>query len=142
MKQNAQRILTALALAGALASPAAAAEPAGVWTAAEGKSRVRVSKCGANLCGSVIWLREPNDESGKPKVDIHNADASLRTRPIVGAPVLLSMAPEGELWRGRIYNAEDGKTYSATFKLVGDSQAQVQGCVAAVFCKTQTWTRN
>lgn len=139
------RFIAAALAFGALAASAAtalAADPTGVWTAAEGKSRVRVTKCGASLCGSVVWLREPNDETGKPKLDIHNADAGARGRPIIGVPVLLAMAPEGDLWRGRIYNAEDGKTYSATFKLSGDSQAQVQGCVAAVFCKTQTWTRN
>ena len=144
MTRRSRFIAAALAF-GALAASAAAAlaaDPTGVWTAAEGKSRVRVTKCGANLCGSVVWLREPNDEAGKPRLDIHNADAGARGRPIMGVPVLLSMAPEGDLWRGRIYNAEDGKTYSATFKLSGDSHAQVQGCVAAVFCKTQTWTRN
>ena len=124
-----------------LAAPVHAAEPAGTWLAAEGKSQVRVSKCGANLCGSVVWLKSPNDEGGKPKLDIHNADPGLRARPILGVPVLLSMAPEGDLWRGRIYNAEDGKTYAATFKLSGERAAVVQGCVAAVFCKTQTWTR-
>ena len=144
MARTSTYIAVAMALA-ALTAPVAgalAAEPTGVWTAAEGKSRVKISKCGANLCGSVVWLREPNDEAGKPKLDIHNADAGARGRPILGVPVLLSMAPEGDLWRGRIYNAEDGKTYSATFKLSGDAQATVQGCVAAVFCKTQTWTRN
>lgn len=125
-----------------LASAALGAEPAGVWSAAEGQSRVKVSACGANLCGSVVWLREPNGEDGKPKLDIRNADPSLRSRPIVGSAVLLSLAPEGGLWRGRIYNAQDGKTYSATFKLIGENKAEVQGCVAAVFCKSQIWTRN
>lgn len=133
------------ALAGAIALfslPALAADPTGLWTAAEGKSRVKVSRCGANLCGSVAWLKEPLDEAGKPKLDYHNENTGLRTRPMLGVPILLSMAPEGEIWRGRIYNAEDGKTYSATFKLLDNDSAQVQGCVAAVFCKSQVWTRN
>ena len=125
-----------------LAFPALAADPTGVWTAAEGKSRVKVSHCGANLCGSVVWLKEPLDEAGKPKLDYHNENTGLRSRPMMGVPILLSMAPEGETWRGRIYNAEDGKTYSATFKLLTDNSAQVQGCVAAIFCKSQVWTRN
>ena len=133
--------LAACALLLAAPAPALAAEPTGTWLAAEGKSHVRVSKCGANLCGSVVWLKAPNDDGGKPKLDIHNAEPGQRSRPIMGVPVLLSMAPEGDLWRGRIYNAEDGKTYAATFKLSGEREAVVQGCVAAVFCKTQTWTR-
>ena len=125
-----------------LCTPALAADPAGMWTAAEGKSRVRVSHCGANLCGGVAWLKEPNDEAGKPKLDYHNENTALRTRPMIGVPILLSMVPEGETFRGRIYNAEDGKTYSATFKMLTDNSAQVQGCVAAIFCKSQVWTRN
>ena len=124
-------------------APAFAGDPAGMWTAAEGKSRVRVAPCGKNLCGTVAWLREPNDENGKPKTDHMNANASLRSRPIMGLPILLSMAPDGaDRWKGSIYNAEDGKTYSATFTITGSSNAQVQGCVAAIFCKSQTWTRN
>ena len=53
-----------------LAAPALAAEPTGVWSTAEGKSHVRVSRCGTNLCGNVIWLKVPNDEAGKP-TDLH-----------------------------------------------------------------------
>ena len=86
MARTSTYIAVAMALA-ALTAPVAgalAAEPTGVWTAAEGKSRVKISKCGANLCGSVVWLREPNDETGKPKLDIHNADAGARGRPIIG----------------------------------------------------------
>ena len=133
--------LFAAALLG-LTLPVLAADPAGTWTAAEGKSRVKVNHCGANLCGNLVWLREPTDENGKPKLDYHNANTGLRSRPMIGVTILESMVPEGDLWRGRIYNAEDGKTYSATFKMLTDNSAQVQGCVAAIFCKTQIWTRN
>ena len=131
------------AIVSMLASTCAqAADPAGTWTAAEGKSRVKISHCGANLCGSVVWLREPNDDSGKPKTDGRNADAALRSRPIIGIQVLQSLVPNGETWKGRIYNAEDGKTYAASFRLQGDNSALVQGCAAVVFCKSQVWTRN
>ena len=126
----------------AFAVPALAGDPTGTWTAAEGKSKVRISRCGASLCGNLVWLREPNDEAGKAKLDYHNENAALRSRPMIGVPILLAMAPEGEAFRGSIYNAEDGKTYAATLKQLSDNSVQVQGCVAAVFCKTQVWTRN
>lgn len=140
-KSSFRLAIMAAALAG-LCAPALAADPAGMWTAAEGKSRVRISHCGASLCGNLAWLKEPNDEAGKAKLDYHNENTGLRSRPMIGVPILLSMAPDGDSFRGRIYNAEDGKTYSATFKMLTDNSAQVQGCVAAIFCKTQIWTRN
>ncbi len=128
-------------LSAAVAGSALAADPLGVWTTEDGEGRVRVSQCGANLCGNLVWLKEPNDATGAPKKDFRNEDAAKRSRPMLGVPVLLAMAPSGSEWKGSIYNAGDGKTYSASFKLMGDSQAQVQGCVAAVFCKSQVWTR-
>ena len=133
----------ATALFGGSMVPAIAGDATGVWTTAEGKAQVRVAACGAALCGTIIWLKEPNGPDGKPKVDEHNEDAAKRTSPILGSAVLLSMKPNGEdLWKGSVYNAEDGKTYSATFKLQGTRSADLQGCVAAIFCKSQVWTRN
>ncbi len=42
---------------------------------------------------------------------------------------------------GEIYNAEDGKTYSATLTLNVNDTLNVRGCVFVPLCKTQTWTR-
>ena len=136
-------IALGLALAGPALSPACAADATGVWTTAEGKAHVRVAACGSALCGTVIWMREPNGPDGRPKLDDKNEDPSRRTRPIMGSAVLLGLQPNGaDQWKGSIYNAEDGKTYSATFTLQGSTSAQLQGCVAAIFCKSQVWTRN
>ena len=143
MKRHLLIAAAAMGLAALTDAPAYAGDPAGVWTAAEGKSRVRVAPCGKNICGNVAWLREPNDDDGKPKLDKQNSNTALRTRPILGVPILLSMAPDGtDKWKGSIYNAEDGKTYAATFTLTSANSAQVQGCVAGIFCKSQTWSRN
>ena len=120
---------------------ASAAEPDGTWVTGAGKSHVRVSHCGAAICGNVVWLAEPNDENGKPKTDYHNESEAKRSRPMMGVPILLSMAPDGDSYSGKIYNAEDGKTYSAHFKLTDDNHAEVKGCVLGIICKSQTWTR-
>ncbi len=42
---------------------------------------------------------------------------------------------------GKIYNAEDGKTYSAEITMTGNDQLNLRGCVFKPFCRTQTWTR-
>lgn len=121
--------------------PALAGDPSGLWLTDDGGAKIKVAKCGANICGSIAWLRDPNDANGKPKVDTNNLDTSKRNRPIVGVPIVLSMKPDGtDKWSGQIYNAEDGKTYSGSLTLNG-STMNVQGCVS-IFCKTKTWTRS
>ena len=122
-------------------SPALAGDPAGMWLSQDGDVKMKVSHCGANICGTIAWLKEPNDKNGKPKVDANNADASKRNRPVMGTAIILPMKADGaDKWSGQVYNAEDGKTYSGSFALSGANKADLKGCVA-IICKTKTWTR-
>lgn len=128
----------------ALGSAAFAAEPAGNWLTQNGASRIRIADCGGALCGSIVWLKEPNDaETGKPKTDKNNADSAKRSRPLIGTQIVLSMKPNGaNKWTGQVYNAEDGKTYSGNITMTGDNALQLQGCaLGGLVCKSQTWTR-
>ena len=57
------------------APAASAADPTGTWVTENGRSHVRVTNCGGALCGSIIWLKEPNDPAtGKPLASISQAD--------------------------------------------------------------------
>ena len=137
-------ISTAALLAGPqMIAPAFAADPLGTWYTADNDSQVRIVNCGGALCGSLIWLKEPNDpDTGKPKLDKHNADASKQSRPLLGVPIVLGMTPSGpNQWSGNVYNASDGKTYSGSFTMTGDTTADLKGCVMSILCKTQIWTR-
>lgn len=119
-----------------------AAEPSGVWSMSNGKVTVKVSNCGANLCARIVGLKEPISKiDGKPKVDRENPDPSLRNRPLMGLSILVGMKPTGKgEWKGAIYNPDDGKTYSATVKHQGNTM-KVKGCVASIFCKTNTFMK-
>ena len=138
-------ILRAAAIAFAVLgfSDVASADPIGTWLTENGRSRVRISDCGGALCGTIIWLKEPNDpETGKPKTDKNNADESKRGRALIGVPIVLSMKPSGaDKWSGQVYNAEDGKTYSGSITMQGANALQLEGCVMGFLCKSQTWTR-
>ena len=60
-------------------------DPAGVWLTQSGDARIKVHRCGAALCGRVVWLKEPTDKAtGKPQLDDKNADPAQRTRPVMG----------------------------------------------------------
>lgn len=133
--RTAAAVLTALVATGT--ATAFAGDATGVWLRASGSAKIRIAKCGDALCGTVVWEREP-------RKDVHNPDASKRNDPIVGRRVLLGLKPAGdERWKGEVYNAEDGKTYTGYVTLVGADQLKLQGCVlGGLICKSDTWSRS
>ncbi len=136
--------LTAFAAVFCLAfGGSALADPRGVWRTPGGKSHVEIAPCDDKLCGRIVWLKEPNNEKGLPKRDAENSDESLRSRPILGLPLLTGFPqePDDGAWRGgEIYNPEDGKTYRSVLEPKGADLLEVNGCVF-IFCKTQEWKR-
>jgi uncharacterized protein (DUF2147 family) len=136
-------VLAAAAFACLLALPARAADPTGVWLTEGGKSRIRIAECAGALCGTIVWLKEPNDAQGRPKMDRNNAEPALRNRPLVGVPILIDMKPNGpNKWSGQVYNAEDGKMYTANLTSQGPNAVRLEGCVlGGLICKGQTWSR-
>ena len=133
--------LLAIALVGASTLASFAVDPIGTWRTEE-DATVRVSNCGGALCATIVSIREPNDpQTGKPKTDIYNADASKRNRSIIGVQILMGLRPQGaNNWSGQVYNPEDGKTYDANVVLENADTLKVQGCVLFI-CKTKIWTR-
>ncbi len=138
-------VVSAIALALISIAPALAADPFGTWLTGDKKGKVKIVNCGGALCGNLVWLLEPNDpETNKPKTDKHNADAGKKGRPLLGIPIVLSMKPEGaDQWKGQVYNAEDGNTYSGSFAMTGANSAELKGCImGGLICKAQSWTRS
>ena len=119
--------------------------PIGLWLTEGGKSRVSIKKCGTTLCGRIVWLKEPLTKDNKPKTDINNPDKSLRSRPILGLPLLVGFSgiPIDNVWKdGQIYNPEDGKTYSANLTMMDGDRMKVRGYVGLpLFGKSTEWLR-
>jgi uncharacterized protein (DUF2147 family) len=135
------RIVTAAAALLFSASLASAA-PFGLWLLPKGKGQVRVAECGGELCATIVSLKKPNDKQGRPKVDRKNPDPAKRSRPVVGLSLLTGMKPEGEAWKGRVYNPDDGRTYYGSVTQDGEAKLRLQGCiVSGLLCKTQVLTR-
>ena len=118
--------LTAYAALGLLASVSAATaqEVVGTWERDTGASRVRFSKCGDALCGSLSWLKDTN---GPAKV---------------GQRIFYDMKPNGaNKWSGSAFNPEDSKTYSGTMTLSGGTLTTA-GCVmGGLICRSVKWNR-
>ena len=44
-------------------------------------------------------------------------------------------------YAGSIYNPENGKIYSITMQAKGSNKLEVEGCVLAVLCGSESWSR-
>jgi uncharacterized protein (DUF2147 family) len=138
---NRLRNLIAVAVLLAVSAPAwaEAASPIGQWLLPSGKTRVEIYACGEALCGRVV--ASPGAEAGDPRHDENNPDPALRTRPLAGIEILHGLVRKGDEWSGgSIYNPGNGHIYDARLSMQGETQLQVQGCVAFI-CKAQVWTR-
>jgi uncharacterized protein (DUF2147 family) len=125
-----------LACAPALAHAQAGPQPLGTWLTPGKDSQIRISRCGAALCGTVAKVM-----AGEAK-DIHNPDPALRGRSLVGAALTRDMHPAGEGWEGSLYNFRDGRTYSGKLAMKGPNVLELSGCVlGGLICKKQMWTR-
>jgi uncharacterized protein (DUF2147 family) len=140
-------IVTAAVLAPSSQSLAASADPTGYWVKpdAERESKIQVFKCGkgrTRLCAKIAWLKDPHDSRGQPLHDIRNEDPSLRGRPIVGLAIFTGLTPSApSTWTGKIYNPEDGHTYSATLTVLSQRQILLRGCKAWLLCGERQWFR-
>jgi uncharacterized protein (DUF2147 family) len=108
----------------------------GVWLNPENKSHTEFYKCGGGLCAKIVKV-----EDGQ-KTDDKNPDAAKRNRPIVGLVIMENAKKSGDkAWSGTLYNRADGKNYSGTVTVKSKGAVDLSGCVAAVFCKTTTFSR-
>lgn len=112
----------------------------GRWKTETRNAIVEIQRCGPSICGRILTSDALRANPGLR--DAKNPKPPLRTRPLRGLLILEGFQPAADGWRGgRIYNAEDGKTYSGEIRLAGRDQLKLRGCVFKPFCRTQTWTR-
>ena len=133
-----KKVLAALSMF-ALATPALAADPiAGRWITEEKDAVITIGDCGGSTCGKITkFLKAPPQGAGQR--DVNNSDPRLRSRKLLGMPVLTGFSEESDLWRGEIYDPKGGKTYRSVIRRKGNT-LEVKGCLGP-FCQTQIWRR-
>ena len=96
----------------------------GTWLRQEGAARVKIGHCGPTVCGTLVWLKDPNGP-GK-----------------VGQRVFYDMRPEdADSWAGTAFNPEDGRTYSGKM-VVSGRQLTTTGCtLGGLICKSYNWSK-
>ncbi|WP_374386426.1 DUF2147 domain-containing protein [Sandaracinobacter sp.] len=120
----------------ALAAPALAQKPVtptGVWQSPGGNTRLRLSKCGANICGKVAWA--------SPKA---KADAARGGHPnLVGMNLFENFSRTGpNSFSGRVFVPDINRSFNGTLTVTNPTTINVRGClVRNTGCRSDTWTR-
>ena len=114
------------------------------WLNASGDGQIMIYKKGDKYVGRLVWLKEPYDQDGKPKIDSKNPNASLKTRPLLGTEILKDFVYLGDgVWdQGSIYDPKTGKTYSSKMSMINNNKLSVRGYVGiSILGRTEIWQR-
>lgn len=116
-------VLASLLAAADLAA-AAGPSPFGLWARGDGKTRVRVERCGAQICAVNTWVR-----------------AGTRGERAGDRLVMNVKAVDAGRWSGTAFDIRRNRTYRLTVT-VRDRSMTTHGCVlAGVVCRNMGWTR-
>lgn len=117
----------------------------GVWFNTKKDGKIKIFEKDGKFYGKIVWLLEPNDKNdGKPKRDINNPEDSKHQDPIIGLVVLKGLSfDKNNVWDdGKIYDPENGKTYSCKMTLIDNDHLDVRGFVGfSLLGRTENWTR-
>ena len=116
----------------------------GLWQTGSGKGRVQITKYGNKFSGKIVWLRDPNDAKGNPKLDSKNPDVNRQKNTTIGITNLLGFTYEGnsEYDNGTVYDPENGKTYKCIMTLENINSLNVRAYIGFSFIgRTDVWTR-
>lgn len=134
------KILMFLSLVLLAATNVSGADPnniLGPWKTDGGDSLLEFTRCGENICGKIVWLKQPNyidskdGPVGKTKVDRKNPDPAMRNRPILGLQVMKGLSAKGnKRWeKGTCYDPETGKSYKCKMQLVSPNKLKLRGYI-------------
>jgi uncharacterized protein (DUF2147 family) len=115
----------------------------GKWLTAAGDAHVQIYPNGNKFSGKLVWLKDPLDDNGKPRLDKENPKNELTKRPILGMIFLYDFIFKDGIWEGgTIYDPKTGKTYSCKISSEGKDKINVRGFVGfSLLGRTETWTR-
>ena len=114
---------------------------AGYWMAGEGETIIEFTEIEEGVYqGKIVWIKKLADKKGQSPKDKNNPDKSLRSRDILGLPMVERAEYEEGAWVGEIYSVKNGRTVNAKFSLLGEDTLVVKVGFRG-FKRTQEWTR-
>lgn len=122
----------------------------GIWKTEREESKVEIARCGDTICGTLVWLKNPNYRDGREGtigtslLDRKNPDPALRNRPVLGLRILEGFTPLDETtWgNGTCYDPKSGKTYRGKIHLAAPDRLELRGYIGIpLFGRSAVWAR-
>lgn len=110
----------------------------GTYLTEGGKGKVMIEKTGATYSGKLAW------SVTKGALDKNNPNKANRSKPLVGKVILSGFKYAGKgVWDGgKIYDPENGKTYSCKITLKKNGDLTVRGFIGfSLLGRNTTWKR-
>lgn len=135
-----------LSLVGPAATTWVANDISGKWLNKDKDAHIKIYASSGKYYGQIVWLKVPNDpETGKPKLDKHNPDKSLRNKPVMNLLILKGLefdADDQEWTDGEVYDPKSGNDYSLTCTLKDKNTMELRGYMGiSLLGRTDIWTR-
>lgn len=124
-------LLLAAPVARGVTPPPAPVPELGLWLTDTRDAVVRISRCGAGICGEVVGMQY----SGAVPVDVHGGSKC-------GLVFIYDMRPDDGGWTGRILDPDDGHVYSSRLRMLGPDRLSLRGyLLIPLLGGTRVWTR-
>jgi uncharacterized protein (DUF2147 family) len=118
-------LTVSMTMAFALAAGVAQADsPMGQWSRGDGNAKVRMAKCGANICATNTWIKPgtPSEKAGDVLV--------MKVKPVSDSE-----------YAGTAFDPQRNMNYKITLKVNGDNMTST-GCVlGGLLCKGVNWSK-
>jgi uncharacterized protein (DUF2147 family) len=109
----------------------------GIWRDAKNEGLLKIYSCADKLCIKITKVKK------KGVRDELNPNRALRNRHLLGVSIMSDGKKTGPVvWKGHIYNPEDGRTYAGSLKLIKENKIKLTGCVlGGLFCNSEVWQK-
>lgn len=134
-------LFAAISLSG-ISETRAAPDINGKWRTPAG-AVIQINTCGNAPCGKIVSFKPPKGYTMQNTPDANNRDAAKQSRKVLGLTVLWRLKPNGNSWKGRVYDPRRGFSANATVRKKSSSTLEIQGCVRVVFnvCEKEVWQK-
>ncbi len=109
----------------------------GTWKDTETGGILSVYSCGSGICIKVLTPGKGRE------IDAKNPNPALKGRSMAGVVLMEGAEKAGsDRWKGKLYNSEDGDTYTGYVVVTGKDEVKLEGCVlGGLVCKSHIWKR-
>ena len=113
----------------------------GVWLNDDKTTKIEFSKTGKTYSGKIVWLAQPNDANGSPRLDKNNPDPDKRNQKILGLTIITGLKYSNNKWSGTMYGPKRGQYANCAFILKSEGQLQIT-VSKGFLSETKTWTKS